>query len=323
MNFYRLIENNKNLQYSSNNNINNNIIINNNNNTTNNNNNNNNNTFINNATNSINNEIKSEEINSNNNANNNNQRDFQNNNNNRNNTLNSLMNAENLILKIKLEQANKENETEENPFASGSEFKSVSLINMDPYKYERSRTLSTFEHYLSRSTYFQSKARKRALEELKKYTSTVNRPFTCNETKKDFAALSLETLENPLSKKLLNKFHRIELVDLRRYKELVSKDDTESDGSKITPNLMVPKKPQINTSNTNTNANTTTNVNTTTNSYNSNNNMNALSTIIKNINNVKVQTKKSDDSQAILNPSNVKLKLETNKDTQVLTIEDN
>jgi hypothetical protein len=337
----RLIENNKNIQYSNNNtttnnNNNNSIIINNN----------NMNNGISNATNNSNNETKAEEVNSNTinnnvNSNNNNQSNSQNNNinnyissnSNNNNNLDSLMNADNLIMRIKLEQANKENETEENPFASGSEFKSVSLINMDPYKFERAKTLSTFEHYLSRSTYFQSKARTRALEELKNYNSTINRPFTCNEAKKDFAALSLETLNNTLSKKILNKFNRIELVDLKRYKDLISKDETEPSGPKIIPNLMIPKNTTNNNINNSTNIHTTTTTTSTTNNNNNNNYINsnsnnnsvtnALNSIIKNISNVKAQTKKSDDSQAVLNPSNVKLKLETNKDTQVLTIEDN
>ena len=249
-----MIENSKNVQFANNNNL------------------------ITNQINNLNiqfNENKNEEMGSNNNQNN------QNN--------NSIVNADNIVIRIKLHDsqpkadeasavipsAPKQND-EENQLTSGSEFKSVSLINMDPYKFERTRTMSTFENYLSKSTYFQSKSKTNDFAIPKKHESSVHRPFTCKETKNDplqNVSQSLEILNQPLSKKFMNKFSRVELVDV---KNLCSKEDS------------VLEEPESSTSN------------------------------------VKVQTKKSvvkNDDMA--NPSNVKLKLETNKDSQVLTIEDN
>jgi len=314
-----MIENNKNIQFSNNNNQ------------------------INNQTN-FNNENKPEEISINNNNNN---TTTINNNSNTNTTIitaaaatnNSQINQtniqidlgnENLIARIKLEESknkkdnNKTNEEEEeeNPFACGSEFKSVSLINMDPYAYERSRTLSTFEHYLSRTTYFQKKLRNRLIIKTKSRnnniietpqsatitstaTATANvlkhRPASSVDSGNNelIRATSLEVLNNTISKKLLNKFNRIELVDLQSLK---FKDDT------------------ITTTTTTTTAAAI--VNSDTNLSNNNNN--------NSTNNEKLKTKKSakkqenlQQQQQVIYPTNVKLKLETNKDSQVLTIEDN
>jgi hypothetical protein len=315
-----MIENNKNIQFSNNNNQ------------------------INNQTN-FNNENKPEEISINNNNNN---TTTINNNSNTNTTIitaaaaaaatnNSQINQtniqidlgnENLIARIKLEESknkkdnNKTNEEEEeNPFACGSEFKSVSLINMDPYAYERSRTLSTFEHYLSRTTYFQKKLRNRLIIKTKSRnnniietpqsatitstaTATANvlkhRPASSVDSGNNelIRATSLEVLNNTISKKLLNKFNRIELVDLQSLK---FKDDT------------------ITTTTTTTTAAAI--VNSDTNLSNNNNNS---------TNNEKLKTKKFakkqenlQQQQQVIYPTNVKLKLETNKDSQVLTIEDN
>jgi hypothetical protein len=315
---YRMIENNKNIQFSNNNNSN----------------------QINNQTN-FNNENKPEEI-----SINNNNTTTINNNSNTNTTIittaaaatnNSQINQtninidlgnENLIARLKLEESknkkdNKTNEEEEeNPFACGSEFKSVSLINMDPYAYERSRTLSTFEHYLSRTTYFQKKLRNRLIIKTKTrnnniietpQSATITSTATATTTNvlkhrpassvdggnnELIRATSLEVLNNTISKKLLNKFNRIELVDLQSLK---FKDDTITTTTTTTTAAIV---------------NSDTNL--------SNNN---------NSNNEKVKTKKSakkqenlqqqQQQQQVIYPTNVKLKLETNKDSQVLTIEDN
>ncbi len=294
---------------------------------------------INNQTN-FNNENKPEEISINNNNNN---TTTINNNSNTNTTIitaatnNSQINQtniqidlgnENLIARIKLEESknkkdnNKTNEEEENPFACGSEFKSVSLINMDPYAYERSRTLSTFEHYLSRTTYFQKKLRNRLIIKTKSRnnniietpqsatitstaTATANvlkhRPASSVDSGNNelIRATSLEVLNNTISKKLLNKFNRIELVDLQSLK---FKDDTITTTTTTTTTAAAIVNSDTNLSNNNNNNST---------------------------NNEKLKTKKSAkkqenlQQQQVIYPTNVKLKLETNKDSQVLTIEDN
>ena len=102
----------------------------------------------------------------------------------------------------------------DNQFASGSEFKSVSLINMDPYKYERSKTLSTFEDYLSKSTYFQSKVKQLNQFNLpKKLEFSTTRPLTCKDLQSNNKVTqSLGLINNSLSRKLINKFIRVELV---------------------------------------------------------------------------------------------------------------
>lgn len=212
-----------------------------------------------------------------------------------------LKQSEIAAIKEEPKQAVKD-EDEENPFACGSEFKSVSLINMDPYKFERTRTLSTFEDYLSKSTYFQSKIRQMNQSCIASSSKLESRPYTCKDAKQD--QVTLDLLNNRLSRKLINKFTRVELVDIKPKSNLTTSTTTAT--------------------NTTTNSNKITASDTSAHAASES----AVDSSSKQVD-LKTQTIKKTASffkpeeSVVLNSTNVKLKLEANKDTQVLTIEDN